>query len=349
MGSWRHHDPSGREPRGEIADKCGAYLLADMAHISGLVVAGAIPSPFEHLCCKGNTHAVKRHASKCPICSMMFHALVLPNYPRLIVNAVFHVHVDHPQWPIHKSIAPPCWAVATQKSQEWWYSTAMSAMSATAASPEAWNALRHAHIVTTTTHKSLRGPRGAMIFFRKGQRGVDKTLGSDPDGDWWLGYEGIFCEFCSKDLGDLDGILESAEFIMFILMHEGNPYEPTGIPDSSCLVSFFLPRKKTTHWILQIQKADSEDHGFELLNVFFPSTSTTSFSSARKGNAIMYDLEDRINASVFPGLQGGPHNQSITALAVALRQANSPEFKTYIEQVIKILDSMCCHLMSIYI
>ena len=67
----------------------------------------------------------------------------------------------------------------------------------------------------------------------------------------------------------------------------------------------------------------------------------------------MYDLEDRINASVFPGLQGGPHNQSITALAVALRQANSPEFKTYIEQVIKILVSIVsiclCQLISMYI
>merc|ERR1711972_373572 len=42
-----------------------------------------------------------------------------------------------------------------------------------------------------------------------------------------------------------------------------------------------------------------------------------------------------INAAVFPGLQGGPHNQSITALAVALKQAMAPEFKDYQEQVMK--------------
>uniref|UniRef100_A0A7S4SUN9 Serine hydroxymethyltransferase n=1 Tax=Alexandrium monilatum TaxID=311494 RepID=A0A7S4SUN9_9DINO len=117
----------------QIADRCGAYLLADMAHISGLVVGGTIPSPFEF-----------------------------------------------------------------------------------------------ADVVTTTTHKSLRGPRGAMIFFRRGQRSVDK-----------------------------------------------------------------------------------------------------------KGNPIMYDLEEKINAAVFPGLQGGPHNQSITALAVALKMAQAPEFRTYQEQVMK--------------
>ena len=32
----------------EIADSCGAYLMVDMAHISGLVAAGVHPSPIEH-------------------------------------------------------------------------------------------------------------------------------------------------------------------------------------------------------------------------------------------------------------------------------------------------------------
>jgi glycine hydroxymethyltransferase len=117
----------------QIADKVGAYLVVDMAHISGLIAAGVIPSPFEY-----------------------------------------------------------------------------------------------ADVVTTTTHKSLRGPRGAMIFFRKGVRGQDKT-----------------------------------------------------------------------------------------------------------GKDIMYDLEGPINFSVFPGHQGGPHNHTITALAVALKQVDTLEFKQYQEQVIK--------------
>ncbi|XP_072931882.1 serine hydroxymethyltransferase isoform X2 [Epargyreus clarus] len=62
----------------QIADENGAYLMADMAHISGLVAAGVIPSPFEYC-----------------------------------------------------------------------------------------------DIVTTTTHKTLRGPRAGVIFFRKGVRSVN--------------------------------------------------------------------------------------------------------------------------------------------------------------------------------
>jgi len=85
----------------------------------------------------------------------------------------------------------------------------------------------YADIVTTTTHKSLRGPRGAMIFYRKGVRREDK-----------------------------------------------------------------------------------------------------------KG-PVMYDLESPINQSVFPGHQGGPHNHTIAALAVALKQAMTPEFKAYQTQVLK--------------
>jgi len=37
--------------------------------------------------------------------------------------------------------------------------------------------------------------------------------------------------------------------------------------------------------------------------------------TAKDGTPIMYDLERRVNEAVFPGLQGGPHNQTITALA----------------------------------
>jgi glycine hydroxymethyltransferase len=87
----------------------------------------------------------------------------------------------------------------------------------------------HADIVTTTTHKSLRGPRGAMIFFRKGVRKTDPKTGKET----------------------------------------------------------------------------------------------------------YYDLENPINFSVFPGHQGGPHNHTITALAVALKQATTPEFKQYQELVVK--------------
>ena len=41
------------------------------------------------------------------------------------------------------------------------------------------------------------------------------------------------------------------------------------------------------------------------------------------------DFEDKINNAVFPGLQGGPHNTAIAAIAVAMGQAKTPQFKKY--------------------
>ena len=55
----------------------------------------------------------------------------------------------------------------------------------------------------------------------------------------------------------------------------------------------------------------------------------------KTGKQVMYDLEGPINFSVFPGHQGGPHNHTITALAVALKQATTPEFHAYQTQVLK--------------
>uniref|UniRef100_A0A4W4HAB8 Serine hydroxymethyltransferase n=1 Tax=Electrophorus electricus TaxID=8005 RepID=A0A4W4HAB8_ELEEL len=128
----------------KLCTELNAYLLADMAHISGLVAAKAIPSPFDH-----------------------------------------------------------------------------------------------ADLVTTTTHKSLRGARAGLIFYRKGVRSVDK-----------------------------------------------------------------------------------------------------------KGGEVLYDLEDKVNFSVFPSLQGGPHNHAIAGVAVALRQANTPMFKEYIAQVIKNAKAMANALLK---
>jgi len=130
----RHYDYARMR---QIADDSNAVLLADMAHISGLVAAGVVPSPFDY-----------------------------------------------------------------------------------------------ADVITTTTHKSLRGPRGAMIFFRKGTR-------------------------------------------------------------------------------------------------------TGTLSNGKTKEISYAHYEEAINSAVFPGHQGGPHNHTITALAVALKQAASPEFKSYQEAVLE--------------
>ncbi|KAK0215681.1 serine hydroxymethyltransferase-domain-containing protein [Armillaria fumosa] len=46
------------------------------------------------------------------------------------------------------------------------------------------------------------------------------------------------------------------------------------------------------------------------------------------------DLEKRVNEAVFPACQGGPHNNTIAAVATALLQVAQPAFKDYAKQVI---------------
>jgi len=47
------------------------------------------------------------------------------------------------------------------------------------------------------------------------------------------------------------------------------------------------------------------------------------------------EFDKKIDKAVFPGLQGGPHMNQIAAVAVALKEAQSPAFKKYVEQVCK--------------
>jgi glycine hydroxymethyltransferase len=47
------------------------------------------------------------------------------------------------------------------------------------------------------------------------------------------------------------------------------------------------------------------------------------------------DLPQKINKAVFPGLQGGPHDNQTAAIAAALDEACRPSFKKYAAQVVK--------------
>lgn len=47
------------------------------------------------------------------------------------------------------------------------------------------------------------------------------------------------------------------------------------------------------------------------------------------------DLADKIDKAVFPGLQGGPHDNQTAAIAVALKEAQTAKFRKYGEQIVK--------------
>jgi glycine hydroxymethyltransferase len=65
---------------------------------------------------------------------------------------------------------------------------------------------------------------------------------------------------------------------------------------------------------------------------------TTTHKTLRgpRGAMIMSTQEhaSAVDKAVFPGLQGGPHNHTTAAIAVALREAAQPEFRDYAHRVV---------------
>ena len=69
---------------------------------------------------------------------------------------------------------------------------------------------------------------------------------------------------------------------------------------------------------------------------FVTSTTHKSLRGPRGGIILMKaEFEKIINSAIFPGIQGGPLMHVIAGKAVAFKEALSPEFKTYQQQVIK--------------
>ncbi|MFA6527964.1 MAG: serine hydroxymethyltransferase [Candidatus Gracilibacteria bacterium] len=71
----------------------------------------------------------------------------------------------------------------------------------------------------------------------------------------------------------------------------------------------------------------------------FDIVTTTTHKTLRgpRGGMIMCKaaLAKKIDKSVFPGFQGGPHENNITAKAIAFAEALKPEFKEYGKQIMK--------------
>ncbi|KAJ3191844.1 Serine hydroxymethyltransferase, cytosolic [Irineochytrium annulatum] len=100
----------------------------------------------------------------------------------------------------------------------------------------------------------------------------------------------------------------------------------------------------------------ASEHGnpFELCDVVTTTTHKTLrgpraglifFRRAPKG-AKNSDLEEKVNFSVFPSNQGGPHNNTIAGVAVALKQAAEPSFREYAKQVKKNAKAIGAALME---
>lgn len=71
----------------------------------------------------------------------------------------------------------------------------------------------------------------------------------------------------------------------------------------------------------------------------FDVVTTTTHKTLRGPRGAIIMCKDKysslIDKAVFPGMQGGPHQHTIAAIAVALKEASTPAFARYAEQVVK--------------
>ncbi|KAF1744676.1 hypothetical protein MXB_1546 [Myxobolus squamalis] len=90
---------------------------------------------------------------------------------------------------------------------------------------------------------------------------------------------------------------------------------------------------------------------YELLGIcqFVKQTTSSALIFYRRNvkndyNKNEKNYEKSINRTVFPGLQGGPHNNNIAAVGVGLKEAMSSDFVLYQKQVLLNCHSMCKRL-----
>jgi glycine hydroxymethyltransferase len=78
--------------------------------------------------------------------------------------------------------------------------------------------------------------------------------------------------------------------------------------------------------------------------------STTTHKTLRgpRGGMLLCKAEyaEKVDKAVFPGLQGGPHMHTITAVAVALAEADTTEFVAYAKQIVKNAKAMAEKLLE---
>lgn len=76
------------------------------------------------------------------------------------------------------------------------------------------------------------------------------------------------------------------------------------------------------------------DDGFDIIT----STTHKTLRGPRGGIILTRDNEEiakKIDKSIFPGIQGGPHMHTIAAKAVAFGEAMTPKYKVYAKQILK--------------